>query len=226
MIIKKITFYNPDHLRQKSSYRSPLMSSLRKAPLCPEIVATSSGNKKTWDNFDLNAWNHLYMDWLVQLSNFILAISILGLVGMVRLERSRNHVIKDDLEILLKVTFMLVREVKLFWLPFSPVLLFIWNQSQAVSQRVLGFPPVQPGEQTHVLCLLGFNPFRWFLNFLLSKCSIFGRLLDKYFYRQCCRQSMKVFPTIKCLLWTPRSSLPASNEYLAGTNFLVSCLPN
>ena len=136
---------------------------------------------------------------------------------MVRLERSRNQEIKDDLEILLKVTFMLVREVKLFWLPFSPVRLFIWNQSQAVSQRVLGFPPVQPGEQTHVLCLLGFNPFRCFLNFLLSKCSIFGRLLDKYFYRQCCRQSMKVFPTIKCLLWTSQSSLPASNEYLAAS---------
>ena len=136
---------------------------------------------------------------------------------MVRLERNRNQKIKDDLETLLKVTFMLVREVKLFWLPFSPVLLFIWNQSQAVSQRVLGFPPVQPGEQTHVLCLLGFNPLWCFLNFLLSKCSIFGRLLDKYFYRQCCRQSMKVFPTMKCLLWTYQSSLPASNEYLAAS---------
>ena len=78
---KKINFDNLDQLRQKSSYRSPLMSSLRKAPLCPEIVATSSGNKKTWDNWDLNATNHFYMDWLVQLSNFKLAISILGLEG-------------------------------------------------------------------------------------------------------------------------------------------------
>ena len=33
--------------RDQSSYKSPLMSSLRKAPLCAELVATRRENKKT-----------------------------------------------------------------------------------------------------------------------------------------------------------------------------------
>ena len=45
MVVKMII--SNGQWRDQSSYKSPLMSSLRKAPLCAELVATRRENKKT-----------------------------------------------------------------------------------------------------------------------------------------------------------------------------------